>query len=54
MSFAVAPSRQTCSSRPPALIDMLIHDGKIVPGSAANIARAGVGVAYKAGGKRPS
>jgi molybdate transport system substrate-binding protein len=37
----------------PALIDMLIHDGKVVPGSAANIARAGVGVAYKAGGKRP-
>jgi molybdate transport system substrate-binding protein len=32
---------------------MLIHDGKVVPGSAANIARAGVGVAYKAGGKRP-
>ena len=29
----------------PALIDMLIHDGKVVPGSATNIARAGVGVA---------
>jgi molybdate transport system substrate-binding protein len=37
----------------PALIDMLIHDGKVVAGSAANIARAGVAVAYKAGAKRP-
>src|SRR5580704_8491188 len=33
----------------PALIDMLIHDGKVVPGSAANVARARVGIAYKAG-----
>jgi molybdate transport system substrate-binding protein len=37
----------------PALIDMLIHEGKVVPGSAANIARAGIGVAYKAGGNLP-
>lgn len=37
----------------PALIDMLIQEGKVVPGSAANIARAGIGVAYKVGRRRP-
>jgi|HubBroStandDraft_6_1064221.scaffolds.fasta_scaffold478298_1 molybdate transport system substrate-binding protein len=37
----------------PALIDALIQNGKIVRGSAANIARAGVGIAYRAGGARP-
>ena len=37
----------------PTLIDALIQRGKIVRGSAANIARAGVGIAYRAGSARP-
>lgn len=37
----------------PTLIDALIKSGKIVSGSAANIARAGVGIAYRTGGVRP-
>jgi molybdate transport system substrate-binding protein len=38
----------------PALIDTLARSGKIVRGSAANIARAGIGIAYRTGGVRPS
>jgi molybdate transport system substrate-binding protein len=34
-------------------IDRLVHDGVIVPGSTADLARSGVGVAVRAGAARP-